>query len=123
MRPSPGEEGSGLGCIKRTRHAGRDYHCRSQPGSIDDADKSLAASGEWRAGTGNERLSGTSKRRPDENWWRRSVKQEGGISGTDDSEETSRTLGALPEESEAREAPSNNSSHAYGKAWPSQVHE
>ncbi|KAJ1163989.1 hypothetical protein NDU88_004436 [Pleurodeles waltl] len=45
------------------------------------------------------------------------------VSGTDNSVETSRTLGALPEDSEAREAPSDNSGHAYGKAWPPQVHE
>ncbi|KAJ1172678.1 hypothetical protein NDU88_004522 [Pleurodeles waltl] len=45
------------------------------------------------------------------------------VSGTNDSTETSRTLEALPEESEARAVPSDNSSHAYRKAWPPQVRE
>ncbi|KAJ1184797.1 hypothetical protein NDU88_001599 [Pleurodeles waltl] len=40
------------------------------------------------------------------------------VSGTDYSVQTSRTLGALPEESEAREAPNDNSGHTYGKVWP-----
>ncbi|KAJ1159313.1 hypothetical protein NDU88_011980 [Pleurodeles waltl] len=42
------------------------------------------------------------------------------VSGTNDSTETSRTLGALPEESEAREAPSHN---LRKKALPPQVRE
>ncbi|KAJ1175053.1 hypothetical protein NDU88_000344 [Pleurodeles waltl] len=45
------------------------------------------------------------------------------VSGTDDSAETSRTLGTHSEESEVQEAPSDNSGHAYGKAWPPQVHQ
>ncbi|KAJ1217922.1 hypothetical protein NDU88_005509 [Pleurodeles waltl] len=40
------------------------------------------------------------------------------VSGTDDSAETSRTLGALPEESEAQEAPSDNSATLMGKRGP-----
>ncbi|KAJ1155751.1 hypothetical protein NDU88_008480 [Pleurodeles waltl] len=44
----------------------------------------------------------------------------GDVSNTDDSTETSRTLGGLSEEYEAREALSENSGHAYWKAWPPQ---